>query len=625
MKRLVNLLRYMPKRFVPMAAALAAIIVPAAVMAWGPSRPTFTMAHPADHITFNSITDNPEVGDERSFLVMKDAANTAAGGWQHDVNAVAGKEYLVRVYVHNDAASNLNLKATNTRVKVNVPATTGKSVELGGFVTADNAAPKEVYDTAHFASGSDFNVAYVAGSAKLYNNHFGQTGAQLSDNIVTSSGAQVGFDKLDGMVPGCIEFSGYVTFKVKIQGPKQANFEMTKKVSKHGANQWTDTFAAQPGETVDYLITYKNTGEVQQDNVVVKDNLPDSETYVPGSTVLGNGKTPQGAKVSDNVTTSGVNIGSYLPGANAWVIFSAKVASNDNLPACGPNKLHNVASVETDNGNKQDTADVSTEKTCEIPKPPKFECTALTVDKISRTQFKFTATKQVENAEFKKFVFVVRDAQGNQIATQPSTDGTFVYEQTKVGKYTVEASVVVMVNGQEKTSGVGDCKKPFEVTEQPIANKFTCDMLDKVQHKDDVKTFDFTVHATPQGSNVSIKEYHFDFGDDQSVIVGPGHETQSHTYAVPGEKVVTVTVTFEVDGKTVPGVSSAKCQQKFTVEQPPVTPPAPPTPPQPGQPSALPPTGPTAIMSGFFGSSALGLGVHAWLGSRRNLRDFFKR
>lgn len=639
MKLVSKLLRHVPKRWLPLGIAVAAIAIPAVVMAWGPDRPTYTMANPADHVTFDSITDNSEVGDERNFLTIKDASNTSAGGWQDSTTAQAGHEYLVRVYVHNDAAANLNLKATNVRTKVNVPTTTGKSVELGGFITADNAAPKEIWDSATLTSNSDFNVAYVAGSARLYNNAFGQTGAQLSDNIVTDTGAQLGYDKLDGIIPGCMQYAGYVTFKVKVQGPQTTNFTMSKLVSKHGENKWVESYAAQPGETVDYLIQYKNAGDTQQDNVVVKDQLPAGETYVAGSSVLGNSKTPSGAKISDGVTTAtGVNIGSYAAGANGWVIFSAKVADNDNLPTCGANKLTNTATVETDNGSKSDTADVTTNKTCEQPQPPKYTCDAVTVDQISRTQFKFTATKTVENATFKKFTFVVRDEQGNQIATQDSTDGTYTYAQDKVGKYTVQATVTVTVDGQDKTATSDNCKKPFEVKEQPVENQYVCESLTLIKKSRD--TFDFTVKAPVQG-NVSVKEYNFDFGDGQTLIVGAGQETQTHIYAKAGDYNARVTVTFMVDGKTVPGVTSDDCAKKVTVEQevqeckPGIPmgdtrcteckPGVPAGSSECNTPGSLPNTSAGVIAGGLFGSSALGLSLKAWAGSRRNLRSVFKR
>lgn len=634
MKFVSKLLRHVPKRWLPMGVAVAAVMIPAVVMAWGPDRPTYTMAQPADHVTFNSITDNSEVGDERNFLTIKDASNTAAGGWQDNMTAEAGHEYLVRIYVHNDAAANLNLKATNVRTKVNVPNTTGKSVQLGGFVTSDNATPQEIWDSATLTSDSDFNVAYEAGSARLYNNAFGQAGAQLSDNIVTDAGAQLGYDKLDGIIPGCMQYAGYVTFKVKVQGPQTSNFTMSKLVSKHGENKWVDSYAAQPGETVDYLVQYKNTGDTQQDNVVVKDTLPAGETYVDGSSVLGNTKTPSGAKISDNVTKGGVNIGSYAAGANAWVIFSAKVA-NDNLPTCGDNKLTNTATVETDNGSKSDTADVTTNKQCQTV-TPKYECSALNVEQISRTQFKFNATKVVENAEFKKFVYTIRDDKGNVIDTKDSTDGTLTYDQTKVGKYTVEATVVVTVDGQEKTATSDNCKKPFEVTEQPVENKYTCDALDAIKKSRD--TFEYTVKPGTQG-NVKVKEYNFDFGDGQTLIVGAGQETQTHKYDKPGDYTAKVSVTFEVDGKTVTGITSDNCAKKVTVAPEECKPGIPmgdqkcneckPGVPADSKecnaPSELPNTSAGAVAGGLFGSGALGLSLKAWAGSRRNLKNVFKR
>ena len=635
MKFVSKLLRRVPKRLLPMGIAVAAVVIPAAVMAWGPDRPTYTMAQPADHVTFNSITDNSEVGDERNFLTIKDASNTAAGGWQDSATAQAGHEYLVRVYVHNDAAANLNLKATNVRTKVNVPTTTGKSVQLGGFITSDNAAPQEIWDSAALTSNSDFNVAYVAGSARLYNNAFGQTGAQLSDGIVTDAGAQLGYDKLDGIIPGYMQYAGYVTFKVKVQGPQTTNFTMSKLVSKHGENKWVESYAAQPGETVDYLIQYKNTGDTQQDNVVARDTLPTGETYVDGSTILGNSKTPAGAKISDNVTKGGVNIGSYAPGANAWVIFSAKLADNANLPACGDNKLTNTATVETDSGSKSDTADVTTNKKCETV-TPKYECSALNVEPISRTQFKFTATKVVENAEFKKFVYTIRDDKGAVIDTKDSTDGTLTYDQTKVGKYTVTATVVVTVDGQEKTATSDNCKKPFEVKEQPVENKYTCDALDAIKKSGD--TFEYTVKPGTQG-NVKVKEYSFDFGDGQSLIVGAGQETQTHKYNKPGDYTTKVSVTFEVDGKTVTGITSDNCAKKVTVEVEECKPGVPKgdakcSECKPGVPAGnsecntpgeLPNTGAGIVAGGLFGTSALGLSLKAWASSRRNLKSVFKR
>ncbi len=57
MKNLLTTLRYVPSRFGVVAAVLLATVGAAVTFAWGPDRPTYTMAQPADHVTFNSITE----------------------------------------------------------------------------------------------------------------------------------------------------------------------------------------------------------------------------------------------------------------------------------------------------------------------------------------------------------------------------------------------------------------------------------------------------------------------------------------------------------------------------------------------------------------------------------------
>ena len=363
-------MRRNPRVSASLAILAGVVLVPAALFAWGPARDTYTVEKPADHIVFNSITNNPVYGDERQFASIKDASNTTAGGWQNTVTAQAGKEYLVRVYVHNNAADKLGLVATNTRVMAALSTATGTSVPVTTYVSADNASPKQVYADVKLTAAQNFNIAYVPGSAKIYNNATGQAGRAVSDSIVNGSGALVGYNANDGKVPGCFQYASYVTFKVKPQFAQSAEFDMSKVVRKAGTTTWSESVAAKSGETVQYRIKYTNTGKVQQNNVVVRDTLPAGVSYVAGSTKLYLGSDPTNARaVSDNiVNASGINIGSYLPGGMAMVIFDAKVKANDQLPVCGPNTLRNIAKVETDYGTKQDTADVTTTKECVQPK-----------------------------------------------------------------------------------------------------------------------------------------------------------------------------------------------------------------------------------------------------------------
>ncbi len=156
MKKLISLLKRAPKRTAAALMMLAlAIIVPASLFAWGPDRPTYTYEHPSDHVTFNSITDNPNVGDERNFVrIREDVAGTT---YTDNVDLQVGHTYNVEVYYHNNAASNLNGTnydgegvAHNVALRMEVPGTIngGVTANINGFISACNAAPGTVYESA---------------------------------------------------------------------------------------------------------------------------------------------------------------------------------------------------------------------------------------------------------------------------------------------------------------------------------------------------------------------------------------------------------------------------------------------------------------------------------------------
>jgi len=367
MGKLLTIMRNAPKRTSAVFAMIAAVaIIPATLLAWGPSRETYTIEHPADHVVFNSITNNPAHGDERNFVQVKEA--TAANSTYADsISLTPGKEYTVFVYFHNNAASNLNASgvgvAKDVKAKVEVPAIV-KSGTNGtkavGYINSSNASPTSVWDDISFnnASGGDIALRMVPGSAKL-TNAGGANGATVSDSIITT-GAPLGYDSLNGVVPGCNEYSGYVTFKLKADQP---NFTIEKQVRKTGTTAWTESTQVNPGDKVDYMIQYKNTGTTLQNDVVIKDTLPKGVTYVNGTTKLKNANNPDGKAVSDNLTTAGINISNYTPGSNAYLMFTAQVGNKDQL-VCGTNKLVNTATAETNNGNKSDTADVIVNKEC---------------------------------------------------------------------------------------------------------------------------------------------------------------------------------------------------------------------------------------------------------------------
>ena len=107
-------------KFAGALLTIAAILVTPmhSVAAWGPERPTYTNESPASYATFNSITNNVAVGDERNFVRIGEAGSTDP--YVNEIEVVPGKEYEVYIYYHNDAASNTNETgfgmATSTKV-----------------------------------------------------------------------------------------------------------------------------------------------------------------------------------------------------------------------------------------------------------------------------------------------------------------------------------------------------------------------------------------------------------------------------------------------------------------------------------------------------------------------------
>jgi uncharacterized repeat protein (TIGR01451 family)/LPXTG-motif cell wall-anchored protein len=372
MKNLYAAIKRAPKRAAAIAMVTAAIVVPAALFAWGPDRPTFTFASPASYVTFNSITDNPTHGDERNFVQIKDAAasNTTYG---EEVTLQPGHEYEVYAYYHNNAATYLNDAEHNYKgiakdafMRIQMPAgvKAGEKARVTAFVGASNSNPAQVWDEAYGIAGGDYALRYVPNSAVIHSNG-AVNGKNLPDNLFTT-GTPLGYDSLNGKLPGCNEFAGYVTYRFTVDQP---NFTIEKQVGHEGKNDWTEQITAKPGETIEYKIQYKNTSTTKQDNVIVKDTLPAGVSYVPGSLQMATSVTNgQWKSTGDGVTTTGTNIGSYVAGGNAYMKFKAKIAENKDLAKCGENTLVNKAVAQTGNGTKEDTASVVVTKTCDAPK-----------------------------------------------------------------------------------------------------------------------------------------------------------------------------------------------------------------------------------------------------------------
>lgn len=300
-------------------------------------------------ITFNSIRDGKT--DERNFVdaqVFDDTSVEADTAWEkNEIIVEDGKEYLLRLYVHNNNPNGEQATAKNVRAAFNIPMETAASLTVLGFLFCDNASSSEYWDSVIFVSDTPFHLEYVYGSATLLNSGIGQgDGYALSDEVVTkaasNNGVLIGYSELNGDIPGGLQYASYITIRVKVVYDTAYTLENQVRLV-GGDKTWGNSVDAKIGDKVEFRIAYKNNSNSDQMNVGIRDVLPDGLKYIEGSTLLVNAKYPDGGHVEqDDIVDIGINIGGYTPGSNAFVRFQAEVV-DENLAEHGKTALVNWA------------------------------------------------------------------------------------------------------------------------------------------------------------------------------------------------------------------------------------------------------------------------------------------
>ena len=352
-----------------------------AASAWGPERPTFTMENPASYPTFNSITNNPTIGDERNFVRVGeiDAEGTDLSD---TVEGVPGRQYLVYIYFHNNASATYNSSAYNNvgvalRTRMSSSFSTVLTPENSGTITAtitaDNSNPTSVWDEAYMTTSTDkVLMHYVAGSAKIYND-WGANGSVMPSSLFTEEGTLLGLNALNGVIPGCEEYHGVVTYVLQAE---ELGGSIEKKVSTDGEN-YAESVAVAPGSEVYFQLTVHNTGDVALTNAIVKDSLPEGLALIPGSVKLRANDSTVVDTLSDNIIDAGYNLGTIGRGNTIYLTYRATVQGEYD---CDGKDLLNNATLtydsEVGSGDmKSDSANVNVKKDdCEEEPVPLDTC-----------------------------------------------------------------------------------------------------------------------------------------------------------------------------------------------------------------------------------------------------------
>jgi uncharacterized repeat protein (TIGR01451 family) len=353
----------------------------ASASAWGPERTTFTMENPATYPTFNSITNNPTIGDERDFVRVGEI-NADVTDLKNELEVVPGRQYLVYVYFHNNASSTFNDSAHNhsgvairTRMAsafstVLTPSEKGK---ISATITADNSNPGSVWDEAYMTTKTEkVFMHYVAGSAKIYSD-WKANGSTMPSSLFTEEGALVGLNTLNGIIPGCEEYHGVVTYVLQAE---ELGGSIDKSVSKDGL-KFGESINLAPGEEATYRLAIRNTGDIALTNATVKDVLPAGLSLVPGSVQLTANESTNPEPLSDNIFETGYNLGTIGTGNTVYITYKVKAGMDFD---CKGTELTNKATLTYDSDRssgetKEDTTTITVKKTdCDEPDEPLDDC-----------------------------------------------------------------------------------------------------------------------------------------------------------------------------------------------------------------------------------------------------------
>jgi uncharacterized repeat protein (TIGR01451 family) len=415
MKKLISrVLGSLPKRIVAGSILALAVALPVAVSA-------------AQTVQIEAHTEVANVNDPNS-------------QYASSTNASYDQVVKVQVVYDNDEAANSGKVANNLRVKINIPSTAGKTQTITTTTSADNSNTVNGSVTVNLDSSNAYlqyepNTAVWAHSVngKVVTQNLGSNG----DGIVSGNGIV-----LENENP-CQ--AGSVTVLARVMVPGVRIVKQSEVLGQ--SNAWSNNNTAKPGDTLKYMITYQNVGNTEQKNVVIGDNLPPEMTLVPNTTLLYNSAYNGKLLSTNNITSGGVTIGSYMPGATAYIVFEVKVPSVTEL-ACGNTEFRNVGVVQPQGmGQYYNTAITNVMKQCS-PSTPTYACTAFDVTKgdnrtVTVSKFQTTATG---GATFKDAVIDWGDQSTPLTTTNPQGQK---YQYAKDGAYTINATAHFDVNGKD--------------------------------------------------------------------------------------------------------------------------------------------------------------------------------
>jgi hypothetical protein len=158
---------------------------------WGPDRPTVGPSDYAAQPSFNVDRQNPNYGDERGFLIVKEQSYEQPGAWSQALEVLPNQTYMARIYIHNGASDRDEYAATDANIRLALPACSGRSLAIRSYISASNAYPETVWSSSVVRSESPIRLELVPGSVEVSNNQI-PNGVQLPDRLFAPGGVKLG-------------------------------------------------------------------------------------------------------------------------------------------------------------------------------------------------------------------------------------------------------------------------------------------------------------------------------------------------------------------------------------------------------------------------------------------------
>ncbi|GLY51441.1 hypothetical protein Lesp01_50970 [Lentzea sp. NBRC 102530] len=285
---------------------------------WGPPRQLFSGKTRPTAAVLNSVTDDTVAGDERFFLHLRevDTEEWVSAG---SLPVKVGSRYEGMIRFRNDNADSAAAPSRQTRVSMMLPAVGDGRAHATATVSSGSADPPQVWRWLVLASsGPAVLIRIVPNSASLHTTRLPTSVSLPVEELFSEPDALVGCDGPTGDVTGEDNCRGEVRFQFAVDQP---DFTVTQLAATRGTTEYTSVRRMRTDNELDIKVKYTNTGTIQQDDVVIKYELPAELTYIPGTTSVANSATDgKWQKIDSNaVVKRGINLGSYAPDGASYV------------------------------------------------------------------------------------------------------------------------------------------------------------------------------------------------------------------------------------------------------------------------------------------------------------------